>query len=339
MARLSSVTGPAGPDPTAINLSRMLYRLQQILINPDAATESKLRISSYEREKVGTVRIFHSSPPASILTIQSIQNIEYARTLLLRLEQDALQIKIQNKKQEAQADLVRKRDALDRLSERLSDLNQLGDFEFDSEGSSEGEDLLGEDTPGEGDETSTDDQNDLTPPPTASSIAQSTESLDHVARSNLDLYRDPEKKQDEAVVKSSTLRARNLRNDRAELFAPTTSTAQSTSISHTTETLLTHNRTEQETLTNSLLSMARQLKASSSAFASSLEEEKTILARATEGLDRNELGMEAAQKRMGYLRSMTEGKGWLGRMLMYAWIAGLAVLALVIVFVLPKLRF
>lgn len=317
----------------------MLYRLQQILINPDAATESKLRISSYEREKVGTVRIFHSSPPASILTIQSIQNIEYARTLLLRLEQDALQIKIQNKKQEAQADLVRKRDALDRLSERLSDLNQLGDFEFDSEGSSEGEDLLGEDTPGEGDETSTDDQNDLTPPPTASSIAQSTESLDHVARSNLDLYRDPEKKQDEAVVKSSTLRARNLRNDRAELFAPTTSTAQSTSISHTTETLLTHNRTEQETLTNSLLSMARQLKASSSAFASSLEEEKTILARATEGLDRNELGMEAAQKRMGYLRSMTEGKGWLGRMLMYAWIAGLAVLALVIVFVLPKLRF
>jgi hypothetical protein len=49
--------------------------------------------------------------------------------------------------------------------------------------------------------------------------------------------------------------------------------------------------------------------------------------------------MEAAQKRMGYLRTMTEGRGMIGRMLMYVWIAGLAVLALVIVFVLPKLRF
>jgi hypothetical protein len=85
--------------------------------------------------------------------------------------------------------------------------------------------------------------------------------------------------------------------------------------------------------------MAQQLKASSNAFASSLEEEKSILNRATEGLDKNELGMEAAQKRMGYLRTMTEGRGWIGRMLMYAWIAGLAVLALVVVFVLPKLRF
>jgi hypothetical protein len=56
-------------------------------------------------------------------------------------------------------------------------------------------------------------------------------------------------------------------------------------------------------------------------------------------MDRNELGLEAASRRMGHLRSMTEGKGWLGRMIMYAYIAGLAVLALVIVFVLPKLRF
>jgi hypothetical protein len=85
--------------------------------------------------------------------------------------------------------------------------------------------------------------------------------------------------------------------------------------------------------------MAQQLKASSNAFASSLEEEKGILNRATEGLDKNELGMEAAQKRMGYLRTMSEGKGWWGRIILYGYIAGLMVLALVIVFVLPKLRF
>lgn len=103
--------------------------------------------------------------------------------------------------------------------------------------------------------------------------------------------------------------------------------------------MLTHNRTEQEQLTGSLLAMASALKESSRAFATSLEEEKSVLDSATTGLDKNELGLEAAQRRMGYLRTMTEGKGWWGRMLMYAWIAGLMVLAILIVFVMPKLRF
>jgi hypothetical protein len=54
MARLSTVNTPA-PDPTSINLTRMIARLQRILISPDQDTESKLRSSSLEREKVGTV--------------------------------------------------------------------------------------------------------------------------------------------------------------------------------------------------------------------------------------------------------------------------------------------
>lgn len=85
--------------------------------------------------------------------------------------------------------------------------------------------------------------------------------------------------------------------------------------------------------------MASALKASSQSFASSLEDEKDILDRATQGMDKNELGLEAATRRMGMLRSMTEGRGWWGRMLMYAWIAGLALLAVLIVFVGPKFRF
>jgi hypothetical protein len=107
----------------------------------------------------------------------------------------------------------------------------------------------------------------------------------------------------------------------------------------TSEALLSHNRTEQENLTQSLLSMASALKESSRAFATSLEEEKTVLDSATKGLDKNELGLEAASRRMGYLRTMTEGRGWWGRMLMYAWIFGLMVIAILIVFVMPKLRF
>ncbi|KAG0645268.1 hypothetical protein D0Z07_8867 [Hyphodiscus hymeniophilus] len=315
MARLSS-TVTESPDTTAINLKRMLSRLQNILT--DSATESKLRSSSYEREKASA-------------------NIDYARTLLLRLEQDALQIKVQSKKHETQTDLLRKREALDRLSERLHDLDQLHE-EFDSEAdSSEGEDLLGEDTPGDGD-TSTDEQsqNDLTPPPTASSLAQSTQSLSSNEPPNYEPNREAQEEPAVSAVESSTLRARN---PRAELFAPTTSSSSTTGISTaTTEALLTHNRIEQESLTSSMLSMAQQLRASSNAFASSLEDEKSILDRAAEGLDKNELGMEAAQRRMGYLRSMTEGRGWWGRMLMYAYIAGLMVLACVIVFVLPRIN-
>lgn len=49
--------------------------------------------------------------------------------------------------------------------------------------------------------------------------------------------------------------------------------------------------------------------------------------------------MEAAEKRMGLLRRMTEGKGWWGRMMLYAWIVAGWVLAILIVFAGPKLRF
>lgn len=48
-------TVPPPQDTTAIDLSRLIARLQNILVTPDSATETKLRASSYEREKVGNV--------------------------------------------------------------------------------------------------------------------------------------------------------------------------------------------------------------------------------------------------------------------------------------------
>jgi hypothetical protein len=135
----------------------------------------------------------------------------------------------------------------------------------------------------------------------------------------------------------STLRARRTEKEaRSELLKPAaTTTGMSTA---TSEAILSHNRTEQENITQSLLAMASALKESSHAFSTSLEEEKSVLDSATKGLDKSELGLETASRKMGYLRSMTEGRGWWGRMLMYAWIAGLMVLAILIVFVMPKLR-
>ena len=91
-------------------------------------------------------------------------------------------------------------------------------------------------------------------------------------------------------------------------------------------------------LTSSLVSMAAQLKASTLAFSSSLDLDNEALARAQEGLDKNESGMGAAKNRMGMLRKMSEGKGWWGRMMLYAWIAGLWIVAILLV-VTIKFRF
>lgn len=85
--------------------------------------------------------------------------------------------------------------------------------------------------------------------------------------------------------------------------------------------------------------MASALKDSSKAFSASLDDEKDILDYAVGGMDKNEAGLNAASKQVGLLGKMSEGTGWWGRILLYAWIAGLMVLAVLIVFVMPKLRF
>jgi hypothetical protein len=106
-----------------------------------------------------------------------------------------------------------------------------------------------------------------------------------------------------------------------------------------TEALLSHNRNEQESLTSSLLEMAKQLKQQSVHFGQTLEGDKGILERAVSGLDKNQLGMDAASRRMGTLRKMTEGKGWFARLKLYGMIFGLWLVAFLIVFVGPKIRF
>lgn len=106
-----------------------------------------------------------------------------------------------------------------------------------------------------------------------------------------------------------------------------------------TASRLQANDTETADLTGSLLALAQSLKASSTQFSDSLTADNEALKRATEGLDKNETGMDAAGRRMGMLRKMSEGKGWWGRMMLYAWIAGLWLFAILLVFVGPKLRF
>ena len=121
-------------------------------------------------------------------------------------------------------------------------------------------------------------------------------------------------------------------------FQPSSSNSQEPP-STDTASRLQANDTETADLTGSLLALAQSLKASSTQFSDSLTADNEALKRATEGLDKNETGMDAASRRMGMLRKMSEGQGWWGRMMLYAWIAGLWLVATLLVFVGPKLRF
>ena len=95
----------------------------------------------------------------------------------------------------------------------------------------------------------------------------------------------------------------------------------------------------QESLTAGLSTLSSQLKANATLFSQSLEADKEAMSSATEALDKNAAGMEVAGKRMSLLRRMNEGQGWWGRMMLYAWIAGLWGVAILLVFVGPKFRF
>ncbi|KAF2091277.1 hypothetical protein K490DRAFT_34476 [Saccharata proteae CBS 121410] len=263
--------------------------------------DPKLRHSSYERTRVGA-------------------NLEHARSLLLRLEHDAATVKIQSRRQALQADLQTKRDVIKQLNARLHELNQLEDDEEE--------------------EDSSEDDADMKAPSYAPAIRNTSDSID--------TEQDPAL-HDAAANLTNTLRSR--RSQGPSSSEPTRATTASGSLFdgrsnpaadpklQKSETVMSHNRSEQEELTSSLLQMAQALKASSVQFSTSLESEKEITDRAVRGLDKNAEGMEAAGKRMGTLRRMTEGKGWWGRVLMYGYIGGLWLLALVIVFVLPKFRF
>jgi len=294
---MATIVAPQSPDTTAISLHRILSRLEHTLLSPES--DSNLRKSSYDRTKVGA-------------------NLEYARSLLLKLEHDSAGIKVQSRKQALQADLQLKRSLIKQLNQRLYELNQLDDSSDEgSYSESEDSDIF---------------------PSYAPAVRNTSDSLDHVNREENPVL------QEAAANLSSTLRSRKSQQGSAQaittsasLFPPNTLNAESGAPQ--TETLLSHNRTEQESLTSSLLDMAKALKNQSLQFGSALESEKSILDRAVSGLDKNASGMEAAGQRMGTLRRMTEGKGWWDRMKLYGMIFGLWFIAFAIVFIMPNYAF
>ncbi|KAL2271881.1 hypothetical protein VTJ83DRAFT_1252 [Remersonia thermophila] len=387
-------SAPRGGDPLA-DLSLLLSRLQRTILHADAEREARLRKSEFEREKA------HA-------------NISYARTLLAKLEQDASSIKVP-RRQDLQADLLRKRDLLDQLSERLNDLAEFaaaaavvsgdasgGDGDEDT---SDGEDILADiiatpsasldssarspDTPpqevhesqqgGDSSECGPDplelpsrsrpeEQHPSTqptpqpqpqpqpqPPEQQASAPQTTTSQTLRSRQPHQPSSPPSSSSTTAATApatsaaatptptppaaSATTTATSLFGSRAVTKSSASSTAAAAAAVSTTEAILDHQRVEQDALSESILKLAAELKASSHAFSASLDEDRALVERAGRGMERTGEQMSVVSRRMGALQRMAEEEGWLGRMKLYAMVYGLMVVLVLVVFVLPKLRF
>ncbi|ROT42842.1 synaptobrevin [Sodiomyces alkalinus F11] len=351
MARLSYALGVAPTNTSErslAELTQLLSRLESSILRADPEREKRLRSDEFERTKLN-------------------QNLDYARQLLTRLEQEALGVKLHSKKLETQSDLNRKRDLLERLMDRMHDLEQL---HYEDDDGSEGDDILSEimPTPSESvdsrpagaaaediEEPEADKELPSRPSPEIASSANeplpaaSTSSEDATPPSTLPAPEPVSTISTQTVrprgshpapghdTGTSTARAALFANRRMNSISKAPATTKTSTA--TTEAILDHQRAEQDVLSDSILKMASALKMSSQRFSSTLEEDKAVLSRAGDGMDRTEKSMGAASRRMGTLRRMTEGKGWWGRMMLYAWIYGLMVALILLVFVLPKLRF
>ncbi|KAH6627649.1 hypothetical protein F5144DRAFT_630930 [Chaetomium tenue] len=357
---------PRRADPLT-DLTLLLSRLQRTILHADAEREARLRESDFEREKA------HA-------------NIHYARSLLTKLEQEALAIKIHSRRQDAQADLVRKKEVLDQLSERLSDLAEFAAARSTSHGdhdddTSDGEDLLADiiATPSESMNSTTspdmppeepDEPSDEIPSPLEPPSRPPPESTQQQTNTT----RQPEQPSTSApastapqpttTTTTTTTTTQTLRPRHPEATQSTTSTSShpppqassstttsalfpthhqptshTTTAITTTEAILDHQRAEQDALSESILKLASDLKASSKAFSASLDEDREVVDRAGQGITRTGQNMEGVTRTMGMLQRMTEGEGWWGRMRLYAIVYGLMVVLVLVVFVLPKLRF
>lgn len=238
-------------------------------------------------------------------------NVEHARTLLLDLEHSSSSLPSKSKKSALQTDLQKKRELIKQLNQRLYELDQLNDSE--TEGSADSE-----------------DEEDTYPSYAPHKAAEAglevntgggegNEALQNAARGISNELRRRGAAQDANVTASGN-----------SLFPSKTKTTGAT---------LSEDRETQEDLQAQLLNLSRQLKTQAVDFGAALARDDVVLANAKEGIDSSHGGMETIQGRLGSIRRMAEGKGRWDRLKLYAIIFGLWVIAFLIVFAGPKIRF
>ena len=284
------------------------------------------------------------SSPLPYHRTKTLHNIEHARTLLLQLEHAAQNIKVQRVKRDVARDLAQQRVLIKKLRSRVE--------EFGREAEARGRAWMQESSDGETVEQL------LGRPPSkevtnqTSCTEEGLQASSRPAALEVDIVDDYTSTEPQAPPTNALTTAKdsllNLRSRKGGAKAQSqqdtvTATATATgsafsSLPSTERALLADSRTHED-LTSSLVSMATQLKQSARNFQASLDSDRALLDRALDGLDKNVSGMEIASKRMGMLRRMSEAKGWWGRIMLYAWIAGLWLVAVGLVFIGPKFRF
>ena len=290
-------------DPSqTITLNRLLQRLDHTLLSADA--DPKLRYSQYERNRVGV-------------------NLENARSLLLTLEKQSSTVRAQlSQKQQIQADLQRKRELVKQLNARLEELNKLDEADSESDEDEE-------------------EDADIPRPSYAPARADADNGIDagsepqEFLRSAAQQEAQQQEMRSRKPLSAADNRSAASTTARENLFS---GRKQHPDL-ETTEALMSHNRSEQDALTKGLLGLARSLKESTVNFGASLEAEKDVMKRAEGSLEKSSLGMDAAGRKMGTLRRMSEGQGWWGRIKLYGCIFALWVFLFLVVFLGPKLRF
>jgi hypothetical protein len=268
---------------------------------------------------------------------------------------------------------VYKREVLDQLSERLSDLAEFAAADNNGDGAdddtSDGEDILADiiATPSESLDSSRSPEmspaelhepSEQTPDPLEPPSPQfRAEKKDATPQPNQPTTTSTSPSHPTTTTTTSqTLRPRHPNpttpshhppadNSKENEKATTTSTlfgdrpTTTTTALTTEEAILDHQRATQDALSESILKLASELKASSHAFSASLEQDKEVVDRAGQGMGKTGQTMEGVTRRMGMLTRMTEGEGWWGRVRLYVIVYGLMVVLVLVVGVLPKLRF
>ena len=310
MARTSVIQATPSEIAT-IDLDRALLRLDKRILA--SGGDPKLLRSSYERHRASAVSVILLVVGAYSLRSEVL---EYARTLLIRLEHDAHRNQTQARRGGEKPSYTRQRAMLKRLTDRMHELERI----------------------------SQDDVNEIYGPEDGEPVMLSDEehptSLTIKETNSMPLSGSARPASPQAKLRNRFQPQPHTESQ----SSPTTSPFAPPKLGHQDEAMdaaerLQSAESRSAELTTSLVSLAQQLKASSSKFQSSLSADEETLKRASEGLDKNETQMDATRKRMGLLTRMSEGKGWWGRMMLYAWIFGLWIIALVLVFVLPKFRF
>lgn len=227
--------------------------------------------------------VYHvpTSRPSAFEMAKFKANLEYAHTLLQQLENDAVGFKNPSQRQIALSNLQPQRNTTKRLQDIINALELLEDTTvirvIEEPPAVEGKEERTPEAPAQvaaPPKPTVVTQSAVAPPAPTATAAPSNEPTS-VLRNRLGKYSE--------------------RDEKPEL---------------STEEQLSHDRHEQDDLSESLLKMAEQLKANSRRFADELEGEKDILRIAAEGLDKNTTGLQGAGLRMLKLKQGQDVTWW-----------------------------